>query len=62
MNESDGPKVPGGSGPEGAGSDQPQQGGGGSGQFIEAHGGTVELESKKGKGTSVTLTIPRGSR
>ncbi|HEX5258635.1 MAG TPA: ATP-binding protein, partial [Sphingomicrobium sp.] len=31
-------------------------------QFIEAHGGTVELESKKGKGTSVTLTIPRGSR
>jgi signal transduction histidine kinase len=31
-------------------------------QFIEAHGGTVELESKKGKGTTVTLTIPRGSR
>ena len=31
-------------------------------QFIEAHGGLVELESKKGKGTSVTLTIPRGSR
>ncbi|HEX6072822.1 MAG TPA: ATP-binding protein [Sphingomicrobium sp.] len=31
-------------------------------QFIEAHGGTVELESKKGKGTIVTLTIPRGSR
>ena len=31
-------------------------------QFIEAHGGTVELESKKGKGTAVTLTIPRGSR
>jgi len=31
-------------------------------QFIEAHGGTVELESKKGKGTNVTLTIPRGSR
>ncbi|HEU5286595.1 MAG TPA: PAS-domain containing protein [Sphingomicrobium sp.] len=30
-------------------------------QFIEAHGGTVELESKKGKGTSVTLTVPRGS-
>jgi signal transduction histidine kinase len=28
-------------------------------QFIEAHGGTVELESKKGKGTKVTLTIPR---
>jgi len=31
-------------------------------QFIEAHGGTVELDSEKGKGTSVTLTIPRGSR
>jgi signal transduction histidine kinase len=31
-------------------------------QFIEAHGGTVELESKKGNGTTVTLTIPRGSR
>jgi signal transduction histidine kinase len=28
-------------------------------QFIEAHGGTVELESKEGKGTTVTLTIPR---
>jgi signal transduction histidine kinase len=31
-------------------------------QFVEAHGGTVELESKKGKGTTVILTIPRGSR
>ncbi|MFL6829903.1 MAG: ATP-binding protein [Sphingomicrobium sp.] len=31
-------------------------------QFIEAHGGTVELESKKGKGTVVTLAIPRGSK
>ena len=31
-------------------------------QFVEAHGGTVELESTKGKGTKVTLTIPRGSR
>ncbi|HEX3422915.1 MAG TPA: ATP-binding protein [Sphingomicrobium sp.] len=31
-------------------------------QFIEAHGGTVELESKKGSGTTVTLIIPRGSR
>jgi signal transduction histidine kinase len=31
-------------------------------QFIEAHGGTVELDSKKGKGTTVTLSIPRGSR
>jgi len=31
-------------------------------QFIEAHGGTVELESEKGKGTTVTLTVPRGTR
>ena len=31
-------------------------------QFIEAHGGTVELESEKSKGTKVTLTIPRGTR
>ena len=31
-------------------------------QFLEAHGGTVELESKKGKGTIVTLTIPRGTK
>jgi signal transduction histidine kinase len=31
-------------------------------QFIEAHGGTVALESQKGKGTTVTLVIPRGSR
>jgi signal transduction histidine kinase len=31
-------------------------------QFIEAHSGHVELESKKGKGTTVTLTIPRGSK
>jgi signal transduction histidine kinase len=31
-------------------------------QFIEAHGGTVELKSRKGKGTTVTLTIPRGSK
>ena len=28
-------------------------------QFIEAHGGTVVLESAPGKGTVVTLTIPR---
>jgi signal transduction histidine kinase len=28
-------------------------------QFIEAHGGTVELQSELGKGTSVTMTIPR---
>jgi signal transduction histidine kinase len=31
-------------------------------QFIEAHGGIVALESAKGKGTTVILTIPRGSR
>jgi signal transduction histidine kinase len=31
-------------------------------QFIEAHGGTVELESRKGEGTTVTLSIPRGTR
>ena len=30
-------------------------------QFIEAHGGTVELVSKKSKGTTVTLTVPRGN-
>ncbi len=28
-------------------------------QFIEAHGGRVELVSARGKGTTVTLTIPR---
>jgi signal transduction histidine kinase len=28
-------------------------------QFIEAHGGTVELVSAVGEGTAVTLTIPR---
>jgi len=31
-------------------------------QFIEAHGGSVELESKRSEGTRVTLTIPRGTR
>jgi signal transduction histidine kinase len=31
-------------------------------QFVEAHGGTVEIQSKKGKGTTVTITIPRGSK
>jgi signal transduction histidine kinase len=30
-------------------------------QFVEAHGGHVELKSKKGKGTTVTLTIPRAA-
>ncbi len=28
-------------------------------QFIEAHGGTVEMESALGKGTTVTIVIPR---
>ena len=31
-------------------------------QFIEAHGGTAEIVSEKGKGTTVVLTIPRGTR
>ena len=31
-------------------------------QFIEAHGGTVELESAKGKGTTVVLSIPRKAK
>ena len=31
-------------------------------QFIEAHGGCVDLTSKKGKGTTVTLTVPRGAK
>lgn len=31
-------------------------------QFIEAHGGTVDLQSKKGKGTTVSMTIPRSAR
>jgi signal transduction histidine kinase len=30
-------------------------------QFIEAHGGTVELVSTRKKGTTVTLTVPRGT-
>jgi signal transduction histidine kinase len=28
-------------------------------QFVEAHGGKVELQSTTGKGTTVTMTIPR---
>ena len=28
-------------------------------QFVEAHGGRVELESALGKGTSITITLPR---
>ena len=31
-------------------------------QFIEAHGGTVAVESEEGAGTRVTLTIPRDSQ
>ena len=31
-------------------------------QFVEAHGGKVDLVSSKGKGTTVTLTIPRAPR
>ena len=31
-------------------------------QFIEAHGGKVDLVSARGKGTTVTLTIPRESK
>ena len=30
--------------------------------FIEAHGGAVRLQSAEGKGTTVTMTIPRGTR
>jgi len=28
-------------------------------QFVEAHGGSVELESAVGKGTSITIVVPR---
>jgi signal transduction histidine kinase len=31
-------------------------------QFIEGHGGKVELVSAKRKGTTVTMTIPRAPR
>jgi signal transduction histidine kinase len=31
-------------------------------QFVEAHGGKVDLVSSKSKGTTVTLTIPRAPR
>jgi signal transduction histidine kinase len=30
-------------------------------QFVEAHGGTVQLSSKLGIGTNVLITLPRGS-
>ena len=29
-------------------------------QFVEAHGGTVELQSEPGAGTTVTIRLPRG--
>jgi signal transduction histidine kinase len=28
-------------------------------QFIEAHGGTIELVSEPGEGTTVTIRLPR---
>ncbi|WP_308517076.1 sensor histidine kinase [Sphingomonas flavescens] len=31
-------------------------------QFVEAHGGSVAIDSERGKGTTVSLSIPRGSR
>jgi signal transduction histidine kinase len=31
-------------------------------QFVEAHGGTVQLESAEGKGTSVLITLPRSGK
>ena len=29
-------------------------------QFVEAHGGTVELQSEPGAGTTVIIRLPRG--
>lgn len=31
-------------------------------QFVEAHGGTVQLSSTPGQGTSVLISLPRGNR
>jgi signal transduction histidine kinase len=31
-------------------------------QFVEAHGGKIDLVSTRGKGTTVTLTIPRAPK
>jgi signal transduction histidine kinase len=31
-------------------------------QFVEAHGGTVQLSSKLGSGTNVLITLPRGGQ
>jgi signal transduction histidine kinase len=30
-------------------------------QFVEAHGGSIELQSKVGEGTNVTVRLPRAS-
>jgi signal transduction histidine kinase len=27
---------------------------------VEAHGGTMRIESETGKGTRITITVPRG--
>ncbi len=31
-------------------------------QFVEAHGGKIDLVSKRGKGTTVTISIPRAPK